>query len=132
MGESTYRYQQNPDLVQMIGMAWYGQQTVIALNSGVQHSAVKVGMSIESSSYLVDQGFVLYTGRYPRRLQYEINLVKPPWGDLRVRKALQYAIDRESLCRDVLNNICTPATGQISNVHKWYGNPGEDKYHRHQ
>ena len=62
----------------------------------------------------------------------KINLVQPPWGDLRVRKALQYAIDRESLCRDVLNNICTPATGQFSKVQKSYGNPSVAKYHKHQ
>ena len=74
---------------------------------------------------LEDEGFVLYTKPYPHIYPYQINLAKAPWDNLLVRKALQYAIDREALCRDVLNSICVPATGIVYEGHRWYGNPQE-------
>jgi peptide/nickel transport system substrate-binding protein len=74
---------------------------------------------------LIDEGFVLYTKPYPHIYPYQINHARKPWDDLRVRKALQYAIDRDALCRDVLNGICIPATGIVYEGHRWYGNPQE-------
>jgi peptide/nickel transport system substrate-binding protein len=74
---------------------------------------------------LREAGFDIYLKPYPHWYPYQMNLHKEPWDDIRVRRALQYAIDRESLCRDVLNGICIPGTGAVYEGHPHFGNPEE-------
>ena len=59
-----------------------------------------------------------YKARYPGLLHiepylgsyfYRINVTKPPLNDKRVRRALALAIDRDSLCKDVLRGARVPA-----------------------
>ena len=38
---------------------------------------------------------------------------------------MQYAIDRETLCRDILNGTCIPAKGMVSEKSPQFGNPEE-------
>ena len=71
------------------------------------------------------QGFVLHKGSYPHILPYQIRQADGPYADIRLRKAINYAIDRETLCRDVMQNTCTPAKGAVPTTHKWFGNPKE-------
>jgi peptide/nickel transport system substrate-binding protein len=42
-----------------------------------------------------------------------------------VRKAANYAIDRVGICKSLLNDTCTPATGVTYKGHPWFGNPKE-------
>ncbi len=81
--------------------------------------------SSDSIPSLREAGFDIYLKPYPHWYPYQMNLHKEPWDDIRVRKALQYAIDRESLCRDVLNGICIPGTGPVYDGHPHFGNPEE-------
>ena len=74
---------------------------------------------------LIEEGFNLFTKPYPHWFPYAMNLHKAPWDDVRARKAIQYAIDRESLCRDILANTCIPATGMVYAEHPQFGNPTE-------
>ncbi|MHC4601136.1 MAG: peptide ABC transporter substrate-binding protein, partial [Planctomycetota bacterium] len=52
---------------------------------------------------------VPYLGTY----YYRFNVTKPPFNDVRVRKAFSLAVDRETLCRDVLKAGQIPATGYV-------------------
>ena len=40
-----------------------------------------------------------------------MNINEPPFDDLKVRQALNYAIDKQAISRDVLANLVVPATG---------------------
>lgn len=49
---------------------------------------------------------------YPIQLaiNLEINCIQPYFKDVRVRQALNYAIDKEAICKNVLQGFGTPAT----------------------
>ena len=40
-----------------------------------------------------------------------------------MRQAANYAIDREGLCKSLLNGTCIPAIGEVYPGHPWFGNP---------
>jgi peptide/nickel transport system substrate-binding protein len=40
-----------------------------------------------------------------------------------VRQAANYAIDREGLCKSLLNGTCAPAISEVYPGHPWFGNP---------
>jgi oligopeptide transport system substrate-binding protein len=44
---------------------------------------------------------------------YGFNVTKPPFDDVRVRKAFNQAVDKEAICRDVLRSGEKPATGYV-------------------
>lgn len=79
----------------------------------------------DSIDTLEEDGFQLFTKIYPHVWPYQINVLRPPFDNKLVRQALNYAIDRESLCRDLLNGICIPATGFAYPEHASFGNPAE-------
>ena len=79
----------------------------------------------DSLDTLEESGFQLFTKIYPHVWPYQINVLRPPFDNKLVRQALNYAIDRESLCRDLLNGICIPATGFAYPEHASFGNPAE-------
>ena len=79
----------------------------------------------DSIDTLKDEGYQLFTKIYPHVWPYQINVLRPPFDNKQVRQALNYAIDRESLCRDLLNDICIPATGFAYPDHESFGNPAE-------
>ena len=45
------------------------------------------------------------------------------WNNKLVRQAANYAIDREGLCKALLNETCMPATGAVYPGHPWFGQP---------
>lgn len=51
-----------------------------------------------------------------------LNMKEPPFDDVRVRQAVNYAIDKESLVRDVLQNTATVATGPTPPAFSWAHN----------
>ena len=79
----------------------------------------------DSIDTLKEEGYQLFTKIYPHVWPYQINVLRPPFDNKLVRQALNYAIDRESLCRDLLNDICIPATGFAYPDHESFGNPAE-------
>ncbi len=55
-------------------------------------------------------GFQIFV-RIPSCLALLLNLNIAPWNNKLVRQAANYAIDREGLCKSLLNETCIPATG---------------------
>jgi len=51
-----------------------------------------------------------------------LNMKEAPFDDVRVRQAVNYAIDKESLVRDVLQDTATVATGPIPPAFSWAHN----------
>src|SRR5215831_16381649 len=68
-------------------------------------------------------GFQIFLRSYPHNWTHTLNLSRPPWDNKAVRQAANYAIDREGLCKSLLNDTCIPAIGEIYPGHPWFGNP---------
>jgi peptide/nickel transport system substrate-binding protein len=67
--------------------------------------------------------FHIVLRQYPHNWPYSLNISKAPWDNKLVRQAANYAIDREGLCKSLLNNTCIPSTGVVTSDHPWFGNP---------
>jgi ABC-type transport system substrate-binding protein len=72
---------------------------------------------------LRQSGFQIFLRSYPHVWPYSLNLKGAPWGNKLVRQAANYAIDREGLCKSLLNDTCIPATGVVYQGHPWFGHP---------
>jgi ABC-type transport system substrate-binding protein len=70
-------------------------------------------------------GFQIVTGPYPHNWTHTLRLDAAPWNNKLLRKAANYAIDREGICKALLNGICIPATGVVYRGHPWFGQPKE-------
>ena len=68
-------------------------------------------------------GFQIILRSYPHNWTYSLNLTRPPWDHKLVRQAANYAIDREGLCKSLLNGTCAPAISEVYPGHPWFGNP---------
>jgi peptide/nickel transport system substrate-binding protein len=68
-------------------------------------------------------GFQITLRSYPHNWTYSLNLSKPPWDNKLVRQAANYAVDREGLCKSLLNGTCMPDIGVVYAGHPWFGNP---------
>ena len=59
----------------------------------------------------------------PHVWNYHPSLVEgSPWTDIRLRKAANLAIDRESIVK-LLNGLARPAYGQVDKTNPWFGKP---------
>jgi ABC-type transport system substrate-binding protein len=68
-------------------------------------------------------GFQIILRSYPHNWTYSLNLSRPPWDNKLVRQAANYAIDREGICKSLLNSTCAPAVSEVYAGHPWFGNP---------
>jgi ABC-type transport system substrate-binding protein len=69
------------------------------------------------------RGFHLVTNPYPQVWGYFVNCREgSPYADIRVRKALSLAIDRNGMVK-VLNGLMQPADGFYPVDHPWHGSP---------
>jgi ABC-type transport system substrate-binding protein len=68
-------------------------------------------------------GVQIFLQSYPHNWTYALNLSRPPWDNKLVRQAANYAIDRDGLCKSLLNGTCAPAIGEVYPGHPWFGNP---------
>ena len=68
-------------------------------------------------------GFQIIVRSYPHNWTYSLNLTAPPWNNKLVRQAANYAIDREGICKALLNDTCAPAISEVYPGHPWFGNP---------
>jgi peptide/nickel transport system substrate-binding protein len=75
--------------------------------------------SPDSLDLLRSQGFNISLKQYPHTIVLPLNVTRPPFDDVRVRQALQYAIDRESMCDSLLNGVCIPAQQFLFEGHTW-------------
>jgi peptide/nickel transport system substrate-binding protein len=72
---------------------------------------------------LRQSGFQIFSRSYPHVWPYSLNLKISPWNNKLVRQAANYAIDREGICKSLLNDTCTAATGVVYTGHPWFGSP---------
>jgi peptide/nickel transport system substrate-binding protein len=72
---------------------------------------------------LKQSGFQIALRSYPHVWPYSLNLKQAPWDNKLVRQAANYAIDREGICKSLLNDTCIPATGVVYPGHPWFGKP---------
>jgi peptide/nickel transport system substrate-binding protein len=75
----------------------------------------------DSVEYLKSQGMTIVQGPVPTIYLIWVNFKQKPLDDVRVRKALNYAIDREGLCKYLRRNQCLPAYSILN-----FGGPGYD------
>jgi ABC-type transport system substrate-binding protein len=68
-------------------------------------------------------GFQILLHSYPHNWTYSLNLTGPPWNNKLVRQAANFAIDRQGLCKSLLNDTCMPAISDVYPGHPWFGNP---------
>ncbi len=72
-------------------------------------------------------GFEVKLWPYPHTYPYVLNCEPgSPFADVRVRQAINYAVDREGLCK-LINNTAKPATGLYPPENAFFGNP-EHRY----
>ncbi|GAB3765298.1 ABC transporter substrate-binding protein [Ramlibacter monticola] len=72
---------------------------------------------------LSSRGFKLVQNVTPHVWPYHFStLPGSPWADIRVRKAVNLAIDRNAVVK-LLNGLAQPASGQLDRTSPWYGKP---------
>ena len=96
---------------------------VAALRSGqVDWIEVPAPDSIPS---LKQAGFNVMLWPYPHTYPYVLNTLDgSPFRDVRVRRAINYAIDREGLCK-LINGIARPASGLYPPESPFFGEPAQ-------
>ena len=59
---------------------------------------------------------------YPHNWDYQLRVDRPPFNDLRVRQAANYAINRDEMV-DMLQGVATPGYGKFIETQPFYGHP---------
>ncbi len=68
-------------------------------------------------------GCKIETNAIPHMWPYSLSMLPgAPTADIRVRKALNLAVDRDALVK-LLNGLAVPAVGCVPVDHPWFGNP---------
>ena len=91
---------------------------VVALRTG----EVDIAMGVPPQSVPEVTGPGFRAVRVPARsvIKIALNLTAPPFTDLRVRQAANYAVNREELIRALLDGAGSPANGPLSPMHGGY------------
>jgi peptide/nickel transport system substrate-binding protein len=67
----------------------------------------------DSIQPLLDKGFKVSQGPSPHVIYFNLNMREPCMQDMKARQALNYAIDREGIARELLKGTALPAHGMI-------------------
>ncbi|TDE36198.1 ABC transporter substrate-binding protein [Antarcticimicrobium sediminis] len=71
-------------------------------------------------------GFAISSNAYPHNWTWHLSRLEgSPWNDIRVRKAANMAIDRESMM-PLLGGLMVPAKGFLPPSSQWFGHPTFD------
>jgi peptide/nickel transport system substrate-binding protein len=73
----------------------------------------------DSQAQLKAQGFQIVTGPYPHAITYQLNTYKAPFNDVRVRQAINYAVNRPSTVA-VINDAGIVASQYVHQGHPYY------------
>jgi peptide/nickel transport system substrate-binding protein len=76
---------------------------------------------------LKEAGMKIITVPYPHNWDYQLRMDKPPFSDLRVRQAANYAINRDEIV-DMLQGVATAGYGKFIPSQPWYGKPFKYEY----
>ena len=80
-------------------------------------------VSPDQTAQITAAGGRISTNDYPHGWNYMLSFQPDsPFRDIRVRKAINLAIDREGL-KKVLNGYLKPAVGMVQPGNPWFGNP---------
>ncbi|SNS16641.1 ABC transporter substrate-binding protein [Antarctobacter heliothermus] len=75
---------------------------------------------------MTGNGFVISSNAYPHNWTWHLSRLEgSPWNDIRVRKAANMAIDRESMM-PLLGGLMVPAKGFLPPSSQWFGAPTFD------
>lgn len=80
----------------------------------------------ESIETLKAQNYQVELNSYPHIWAYILNLDDPIWSNKLVRQAVNYAVDRKSLCDSLIYGCGTPATQFYTAESKWYSKDATD------
>ncbi|WP_232819303.1 ABC transporter substrate-binding protein [Saccharospirillum mangrovi] len=80
------------------------------------------------ATFAADDDFEVYEQAGPHLWFLILNLKEEPFSDKRVRQAVNYAIDKESLVENVLQGTATVATGPTPPAFGWAYNEDLDPY----
>jgi peptide/nickel transport system substrate-binding protein len=72
-------------------------------------------------------GMVITKAPYPHNWDYQLRTDRPPFNDIRVRQAANYAINRDDMV-DLLDGYATPGYGKFIPSQAYYGHPIEYKF----
>lgn len=64
----------------------------------------------------------------PRIYRLEVNMSKQPFSDLKIRKAINYAVNREEIIKKALHGCGVPAIGPFLPDMPWTSQEAEQKY----
>jgi peptide/nickel transport system substrate-binding protein len=76
---------------------------------------------------LREAGMEIVTGPYPHNWTYILRHDRPPFNDLRVRQAMNYAMNREEMV-EMLQGLATPGFQTLIESQPWYGKPVRYEY----
>ena len=77
----------------------------------------------DSLEKLKSAGMKIETNAIPHMWPYTLSMLPgAPTADIRVRKAMNLAIDRDAIVK-VLNGLAVPAVGCVPPDHPWFGSP---------
>src|SRR6201982_2112999 len=72
---------------------------------------------------LKQAGMKIVTNVTPHVWNYHLSMLPgSPWTDIRLRKALNLAVDRDGML-ELLNGLAKPAVGQVDPASPWFGHP---------
>ncbi len=72
-------------------------------------------------------GMSIVLAPYPHNWDYQLRFDKPPFNDIRVRQAANYAINRAEMV-EMLQGVATPGYGKFIESQPYYGKPVEYEY----
>jgi len=82
----------------------------------------------DAKKQLEAEGYNVVLKQYPHAIRIDYNVAEKPFDDIRVREALQYAVDRQGMCSSLLGGLCTPSTQLMYKGHPWYDESLGDTY----
>jgi peptide/nickel transport system substrate-binding protein len=82
----------------------------------------------DSKKQIEAEGYNVSLKQYPHAIIFPLNIQDKPFDNPKVREALQYAIDREGMCKNLLNGLCIPAYQLMYKGHPWYNESVGEKY----
>ncbi|MBN9508818.1 MAG: ABC transporter substrate-binding protein [Alphaproteobacteria bacterium] len=83
--------------------------------------------SPDSIPKLKAAGMQIFLVPYPHNWDYQLRVDRPPFKDIRVRQAANYAINRAEMV-DMLQGVATPGYGKFIESQPYYGHPIKYEY----
>jgi peptide/nickel transport system substrate-binding protein len=80
------------------------------------------------ANFATDDSFIVHETTGPHVWYVMLNMKEGPFTDVRVRQAVNYAVNKESLVNDVLQGTATVSAGPIPSAFNWAHNEEVEPY----